>query len=121
MLLLKTFFFGFEACLGLFGAPLGRFGVNFGVPGGFKKGSKIKRFPTRPGILGPSGLQKASWDNFGWISRGLELFFCGFAGDSEWFWLFCGRAFSTTTTTTARANATTTTLTLVPQRVRRVS
>ena len=65
--LLKTIFLDFEALLGVFGAPLGRFGVDFGSPGGSKKGSKIEKVTTPPGILGPSGLWKASGDDFGLI------------------------------------------------------
>ena len=65
--LLKTIFLDFEALFGLFGVPLGRFGVDFGSPGGSKKGSKIKKVATGPSILGPNGLWQASWHHFEWI------------------------------------------------------
>ena len=71
MSLLKTVFFDFEALLGLFGAPLERFGVDLGLPGGSKKGSEIEKVPTACAILGLNGLWKASWDHFGWILEGL--------------------------------------------------
>ena len=66
----EDIFLDFEALLGLLWAPWGRFGVALGVPGGSKKGSKIKNIRLGPRLLVPSGLRKASWDHLGWIWGG---------------------------------------------------
>ena len=85
---LKTFFLDFEALWDLFGALLDRFGVDFGSPGGSQKGSKIETTATRPAIMVPSALGKASGTDFGWILEVLGWFRDGFRGDFGWSWQF---------------------------------
>jgi len=67
-------FFDLEALLGLFGAPLGRFWVDLGVPGRSKNGGSLVAPSAFFASWAPNGLWKASWDDFGWLLRGLGPF-----------------------------------------------
>ena len=52
------------------------------------RGSKIESPATRPAIMVPSALGKASGTDFGWILEVLGWFRDGFRGDFGWSWQF---------------------------------